>query len=369
MKPAWDVAVVGGGVAGLSLAFELARRGASVGVLEAARSGSSGEAIAHRAASSVPVALLNPHRGRTARARPSDLSGLAAMWRLVGDLEALGLDPGARRSGVFRVAPTARQARLWREVANAHEGAVWIETGDAPPALHAPHGGLLVRDGGMVETARFLLAMSQAAVAAGAVVRTGTRVTGLSQEDGLPALDLVTTGEDYELASGARKLVARHVVVCVGAVPAPPGCRLPSLSAEGGVAAVLRADARTTARLALLPPIAGAVNAAFLDDRIVVTGGSLSADVPDTGELRAAALGLRDALAWAVPDVARAALAGAWFGVRARRPSGTPVVRRLAENVTYYGGLGGRGFLCAADLSERLAERLSAGLGLRRAPR
>ena len=73
------------------------------------------------------------------------------------------------------------------------------------------------------------------------------------------------------------------------------------------------------------------------------------------------AKGLRDALAWAVPDVRRASLEVAWFGVRARRPSGTPVVRRLGQHLTYYGALGGRGYLCAADLSEKLAERLLAG--------
>jgi hypothetical protein len=36
------------------------------------------------------------------------------------------------------------------------------------------------------------------------------------------------------------------------------------------------------------------------------------------------------------------------------------VVRRLSSAVTYYGALAGRGFLCAADLSARLADGLTA---------
>lgn len=366
MTAAADLVVVGGGVAGLSLAHALAKRRASVRLLEAGRRGAhdphgDGAAAGYPGASTVPAALLNPHRGRTARARPSDLSGLEAMWRLVEELEALGLDHGASRSGVYRVASTARQARLWRDVADEHEGAEWLQTGDAFPAVHAPHGGLLVRDGGMVDTGRFLAALGMAAMRAGATVETGTRVVGMWHEAGRTILSTESSAGGDTGATESRTIVARHVVLCVGAAPAPPGCRLPSLSAAGGVAAVLRPAAESSGLLADLPPIAGAVNAAFLKDRIVVTGGSLPAVMPAPDDLRSAASGLRDALAWAVPDVRRASLQGAWFGVRARRPSGTPVVRRLGQHVTYYGGLGGRGYLCAADLSEKLAERLLAG--------
>src|SRR5690606_11412044 len=84
-----DVAIVGGGVAGLTLAYELVRRGASVVLVDAGAStgASAGEPAVRAAASLVPAALLNPHRGRTARARPGDMAGLEAFWRLARRLE------------------------------------------------------------------------------------------------------------------------------------------------------------------------------------------------------------------------------------------------------------------------------------------
>src|SRR5690606_41072477 len=70
--------------------------------------------------------------------------------------------------------------------------------------------------------------------------------------------------------------------------------------------------------LGSLPPLAGPVNAVFDRRRVVVTGGSLAPDAVADGDLRAAAAGLRDALAWSVPAVADAELTRAWFGVRVK---------------------------------------------------
>src|SRR5690606_37867704 len=131
-----DVIVVGGGVAGLTLAHELSRRGAHVTLVE--------RTAAPAGASAVPAALLNPYRGRTARARPTDLAGLEAFWRLARTLEEEGLDPGARATGVLRVAPSPRQAALWREVAAAAgDGTRWLAPDEVPDGVHAPHGALL----------------------------------------------------------------------------------------------------------------------------------------------------------------------------------------------------------------------------------
>lgn len=362
---------MGGGVAGLTLAYELVRRGASVVLVDAGAStgASAGEPAVRAAASLVPAALLNPHRGRTARARPGDMAGLEAFWRLARRLEEEGLDPGARGGGVLRVAGSARQAKLWRRLADGRsargaeagegrgaeplhdEGAddlpLWLGLDEVPRGLHAPYGALFVPRGGWVEPARLLAALAAAAARRGAAFVRGVPARGVeARADG--AAVLTTAGE----------VLARRVVLCPGAAPAPPGCRLPSLRRDGGVAAVLRPAAGDARALAALPPLAGAVNVAFVGGRVVVSGGALPPVRPTDEELHAAALGLRDAAAWSVPALAHAELADVWFGVRARRPSGRPVVRRLSPVVTLYGALAGRGFLCAADLSARLAERL-----------
>ncbi len=337
-----DVVVVGGGVAGLTLAYELARRGADVALVDAGASPGG--------ASAVPAALLNPHRGRTARARQGDLAGLAAFWRLARRLEEEGLDPGAHATGVLRVAPSPRQAALWREAAaGTGDGPRWLAPAQAPAGVNAPHGALLVPSGGWAEPARLLSALATAAARRGAELLRGVAATAVSTDGGSA---LVTT------SGGALR--ARHVVLCPGAAPAPPGCRLPRLAAEGGVAAVLRLPAGAAAPRGLLP-LAGAVNVVVAEGRAVVTGGSLPPERPAPAELRSAALGLRDAASWALPALEGAELEAVWFGVRSRRPSGRPVVRRLAPAVTLYGALAGRGFLCAADLSSRLAERSLGG--------
>ncbi len=367
-----DVAVIGAGVAGLTLAYELAKRGVAVLVLEATSQGSNVASGTCRAASTVPAALVNPYRGRTARARDGDLAGMEGFWRLTGELEALGLAHGARSSGVIRVASSPRQARRWREIVASHPDTAWLGAGEVPSPVHAPHGALLVRRGGSVETGKFLTAVTAAATGLGAEIRTGTHVVASRVEDG--GIVLETRPRTPHEPSGGRvdlqPMSARHVVICVGASDGPPGCRLPRLSREGGVAAVLAPDAAETTGLAIMPALAGAVNATFLPDRVVVTGGSLPPEQPEPDDLMTAASGLRDAIGWAVPGLREARLEAAWFGVRARRPSGTPVVRRLAPRVTYYGGLAGRGFLCSAHLSANLAERLAALLTASpRAPR
>lgn len=332
--------VVGGGVAGLTLAHELSRRGAHVTLVE--------RTAAPAGASAVPAALLNPYRGRTARARPTDLAGLEAFWRLARTLEEEGLDPGARATGVLRVAPSPRQAALWREVAAAAgDGTRWLAPDEVPDGVHAPHGALLAPRGGWVAPERLLAALASASASRGAELLRGVEATGVAAA---PGGAVVTTS--------AGPLHARRVVLCPGASPAPPGCRLPRLVVEGGVAALLRLP--DDAAELDLPPLAGAVNAVLAAGRAVVTGGSLAPERPPDDELRSAALGLRDAAAWAVPALAGAELEAVWFGVRARRRSGRPVVRRLSSAVTYYGALAGRGFLCAADLSARLADGLTA---------
>src|SRR5690606_10758709 len=108
-------------------------------------------------ASTVPAALINPHRGRSGRARPNDVAGAAAFWRLAGDLEATVGTSGAHRTGVLRLADNPRQARAWQRL----EGARWLEPGEVPADYHAPFGALLVPDGGWLRSATLLAALAE----------------------------------------------------------------------------------------------------------------------------------------------------------------------------------------------------------------
>ncbi len=341
-----DFVIVGGGVAGLSLAYELSKLGADVALVDRVPAG-AGRAPAAAVGPRLPAAILNPHRGRSARAHPADLAGLEAFWRLADELAAAGLDPAAHRTGVLRVATSTRQAGSWRRLVADGAGLRWLEEDAVPAGVHAPHGALLVERGGWVEPAALLGALTSASNLLGASLWQGVQVGALAPSPG-----------GAEVTTTAGPLAARHVVLCLGAAEPPAGCRLPALARDGGAAAVLRLPGSAHVRLSGAPPVAGAVNAVIGAGHAVVTGGTLSPVSPPEPELRLAALRLRDSAAWTLPGLRDAELMGAWFGVRARRPSGRPVVRRLSERVTLYGALAGRGYLCAADLSARLARRL-----------
>ena len=342
------VLVVGGGVAGATLTYELARRGIDVLLVEQGR-------VAAQGASSLPAALLNPHRGRTARASATDLAGIAAFWQLAEKLEADGLASGARRSGVLRVPTSVRQARDWQRL----PGPVWLEPQDVPSSYEAPHGAMLIPDGGWVEPAALLASLTASAIRHGARVAEGTRVLSLRCDDRGAEVTVSTdadkargtaSGTEGGTASAAapvaapRAVRAGHVVLCVGA-GAVGGVRVPHLEHAAGAAIVLDLGASPPY------PLAGSVNAAFVDGRAVVNGGHVLTGATEPE-------GLRTALARFVPQAQHARVLSTWTGVRVRRTSGVPVARRLHAHLTLFGAMAGRGFLTAAWYARRLATRL-----------
>lgn len=322
------VAIVGGGVAGLSLARALAGRRRVV-LFEAERMGAG--------ASRVPVALLNPHRGRSARASDLDLAGLAEMRALDERLRAAGHDGGARFCGVLRLATSARQAQQWRARAAGNPGVRWLAPGEVPPAYHAPFGGFLVLEGGWLEPARWLSALADAARAQGAELCEGARVTKLSRR-----------GERWAVATGNGEVLAEQVVLCLGAdhLPGTPFAGLERV----------RGDVVTLSPAPALPyPLAGAVYGVPLARGFAAGGNHRDPDAPDPGAPARVAAGA----ARFVPALRGAAMVAHWTGVRARRPDNRPLAGELEPGLWALGALSGRGFLAAALLARQLAERLA----------
>jgi glycine/D-amino acid oxidase-like deaminating enzyme len=320
-----DVAVVGGGIAGCTLAFALAERGVKVTLLEAGR-------VGHQGASSLPVALLNPHRGRTARASDADLAGLAAMRELAEGLRARGFEPGVHFTGVLRLASNPKQAEAWRKLT----GVMWLGPRDVPPPYHGPYGGFLVTSGGWVQPSTLLASLVQAAECKGARVVQRCLVTGLE-----PQADGVTLITSQGLFS------ARRVVLCTGA-ERWPSLALPPFERVAG-------DVVGLASGVDLPyPLAGAVYGAQWANTVWVGGNHRSADTSDPG----APAQLQRALGWFVKPLAKAERTGLWTGVRARSLDHEPVFRALQPGVYFLGALAGRGFLRAAALASQVAPAL-----------
>lgn len=356
-----EVVVAGAGIAGSVLAYELARRGVDTLLLERGERGPAG-------ASTVPAALINPHRGRSARATEADLEGARAFWGLTRDLAGEVGDHGAHPSGVLRLADNARQARVWQRLATRMvpgDSPEWLEPREVPDGYHAPFGGLLVRSGGWLESGRLLAALVEGASAHGARVAWGAELEGVTSMDaGNPARPrLAASVRRRGAATGAEAvpLECPALVVATGAEE-PARLRLPGLQLVWG-------EARTFALDVELPyPLAGSAVAAFPAGRAVVSGGhrpvgGVTGGRPTAAGAHGPAADLRRALEWQVPAAAGAAELARWEGVRARRPSGEPVARRLCPGVYLLGAFGGRGFLRAASVASRLAEGLAAELG------
>lgn len=175
-----SVAIIGAGIAGCSLAYELSKYDCDVTLIDGKQIGSGAFGRAQSNASSVPVALLNPHRGRTARASELDKAGLKSMRELKAELESLGFDSGMHKVGILRIASSARQAKLWQKL----DDVKWLEPSHIPGVYHAPFGGLLVEDGGYVEPSKLLNALITVAKQHGVKVLEGYSVEKI-EKDGL----------------------------------------------------------------------------------------------------------------------------------------------------------------------------------------
>lgn len=345
-----EVLIVGAGVAGASLHLQLALRGVNSLLIERGAVASG--------ASSIPAALLNPYRGRSARARTADMIGLAAFWRSVRLLEAEGVKSGAYRSGVLRIADSPRQARAWQRLTElpptappgASAAISWLEPSDVAADYHAPFGALLVEAGGWVTPRHYLAAMVRVAAVHSGEAAYGVELSALQprRPGGLTASVLTSRGE--------QRIAARLAVLCLGA-SRPAAVAQPQFEFTAGEAFELEMTSTPPY------PLAGGVVAAFKGNRAFVSGGHR----PVAGAAAAAATreqldALQRTLSWQLPAAGSAARLGSWHGVRVRRPSGEPVARRLCTDVYYFGALGGRGFLRSASLAERLADQLLAQL-------
>ena len=323
------IAVVGGGVMGSTLLYLLAARGLPVTLFERGGVGGSG-------ASGVPVALLNPYRGRSARASSFDLESLATMWRLVDELEAAGYETGVYRSGVLRVAPNAKQAKRWRK----RDGVRWLEPDNVDAAYHAPFGAFVAPQGGWLEPRLWLRALTQAARQRGATVVEGCEVRGL--EPGTLYTTLYTTVGSFSAA---------QVVLCSG-----PSLTLgqSTLGLEYVAGEVIGLE--LGAPLGLPYPLAGAVYGAARGATFYLGGNHRPADQTD----ETAPAQLQRAGGWFIPALRDAQLRSVWHGVRARASDNLPIVKKLGPGLWFAGALAGRGFLAAAQVAETVAAALAA---------
>lgn len=175
-----DVIVIGGGVIGLSIAWELAGQGASVRLLE---QGQFGQEASWAGAGMLPPG--NPELARSPEARlRAESHALWPDWteRLRAET---GIDNGYARCGGIEVRLNGSSTELNAEVAAWRSEGVLVETpnldefGQRFPALH-PHvsSGYVLPELGQVRNPRHLKALVSACAARGVDLRAGCPVVG-----------------------------------------------------------------------------------------------------------------------------------------------------------------------------------------------
>ncbi|HTU14633.1 MAG TPA: glycine oxidase ThiO [Solirubrobacterales bacterium] len=208
----FDAVIVGAGMIGLAIAWELHSLGSSVLVVDRGRPGAGTTSVA--AGMLAPVGELD--FGEPALLEINMLS--AGMYpEFIASVErACGGTLGYRRMGGLHVALDRDEAAELRRVHDLQLAsglrAEWLGPGAArdlePGLTPSLTGAVLVEDDGTVDPRVLVTGLLEALEREGVVVRSGVKVTGIQQKRGRV--------EGVEL-EGRERIAARTVIAAVGA--------------------------------------------------------------------------------------------------------------------------------------------------------
>lgn len=357
------VVVVGGGILGLSLVLHFADRGISCVLVEAGRLGFG----ASGRNTGFVVPSFPGGRG------PEDLAALLGredgerLSRFVGGSGSVLFDL-VRRFGI----PCSPEQTGWVQPANtaakfaAMQGRVraWQRFGQSVRLLDKAemdrltgtgiyHGGLIEPTGGQVNPLAYLRGLARAALAAGAALHEGTRITRFE-----PA------GGGWRLDHARGRVFAEQVVFATNALVAGlvPSVRRSLIPARPYQVATQPLGAEVRARI--LPgrnPVADLHHHTFAyrwspDDRIVTGGLGL---FNDAGAVPRMARYFLRRLHQYLPGLPRLKAAYAWNGVVATTPDLLPEIWSVGKGLYAPIGCNGRGIAVTSAMGAALAHFLA----------
>jgi glycine/D-amino acid oxidase-like deaminating enzyme len=350
------VAIIGAGFTGLSTALHLAETGTDVAVLEAKEIGwgASGRAFGQVVPYLKPghQAILNhygPERGQ--RIVDAVAAGPDLVFELIG---RHGIECWPMRSGlIFAAHSPAGRRDLERRTRYWQQRGAPVEMLDAARCAETIGSRLygaasLDRRGGNINPLAYARGLARAAVAAGAVIHSNTRVRGLARSAGRWSID-----------AGDAGLTADNVVIATNAYTGDlwPGLResIIPMRGHGFVSEPLSDNVRHT----ILPERQSMTDTRHLFSGVrVLPDGRLHASAygPAFGPERPADLRRVDArIRRLYPQLGRIRWQQGWSGFVAMTVDHFPRLHELAPGL--YAGLGynGRGIAAATMMGRDLA--------------
>lgn len=350
----FDVAVIGGGLHGLSAALHLARAGRRAVVIERRWTGRHASG-----ATAAGVRTLN----RDIAEIPISLEAMD-MWHGIAGI--VGDDCGFHAHGQLRIAETAehlpaliqREARI-RALGHAHEEMIdAAELRRLVPAL-SPHcvGALVARRDGAADPHRTIAAFRRSCEAEGVVIVEGCGVEAADRQ-----------GDDWTVICGERRFRAPAVVNAAGAWAA----RVAALFGDEIALGVRASMMIVTERIApLLDPVVSVVGRALSfkqsDQGTLVIGGGLqgAADLDsETSTVNFAELA-RGARATSdlFPAVQDVRIARCWTGIEAQTRDHLPVIGASpnAQGLIHAFGFSGHGFQLVPVVGAIVADLVTEG--------
>jgi gamma-glutamylputrescine oxidase len=363
-----DVCVVGAGYTGLGAALELATRGVSVVVLEAAQVGSGGSG---RNGGQVHTGQRNDQAWLEKTLGRDDALRL---WTMSQDARAhlLALIAEHDIACDFRPGMIHARHRTGGEAEDAAHidfmrsryGYEQLDLIDAEAlahelGTHVYHGGLIDRGGGHLHPLNLALGLARAAIAAGAVIHERTRATAWRREGTTITVDtprgrvicdqLILTGDGYldELVGGAaraRVMPINNFILATEPLSGPLGERAEAIIRSNAAVA----DSRFVINYFRKSP----------DGRLIFGGGeNYRPGFPP--DLKAF---VRRHMLKVYPDLADVEVTHAWGGTLGITVHRAPFVRELAPGVRIAAGYSGQGVMLAPWFGKLLAD---AALGER----
>jgi glycine oxidase len=346
----FDVAVVGGGVIGLSCAWKLARRGARVVLIERLQSGREASFAAGGMLAPACESALHPW-GCSEKSRSAMLDLCFASRQLYPVFAAQLLDEtGFDVELLLRIYPS-KDWKDWREPgilyvpSNEYDYRVEALLEYGVGARFRDRRAVLLPDDGQVDNRKLVNALKAAALNSGVQIRESCLVRQLLSEN----------GSAVGLSDGKETVRAGKVLMCAGAwsgkisgVPAeiahsirPVAGQMVQLRGERRVKQVIYSD--------------GCYLVPRLDGRLIV-----GATVEEVGFQKRVTAGgvskLLNAASALVPELEDAPLESHWAGLRPSTPDGLPMLGSTSvKNLFIATGHGRNGILLTPATAEAMS--------------